>query len=118
MRLGTVPFLKAVDDVTGGNIKIQRKDYQQAGILPVIDQGQEEVAGYTDNIEAAFQGSLPVILFGDHTRIFKYVDKPFALGAGQDSCSQRWFRCQVYLLLLVIVRHPQSRVQSALQILK
>ena len=81
MRLGSVPFLKAVDDVTGGNSKIQRKDFQQAGILPVIDQGQEKVAGYTDDMEAAFQGSLPVVLFGDHTRIFKYADKPFALGA-------------------------------------
>lgn len=81
MKFSSVPFLKAVEDVTGGNIKIQCKDYQQIGHLPVIDQGQEEVAGYTDNLKASFQGSLPVILFGDHTRIFKYVDKPFALGA-------------------------------------
>ncbi len=85
MRLGSVPFLKAVEDVTGGNNKIQRKDFQQAGILPVIDQGQEEIAGYTDDMEAAFQGPLPVVLFGDHTRICNYQRIPpechgFALG--------------------------------------
>lgn len=28
-----------------------------------------------------FDGELPVILFGDHTRSIKYVNKPFAVGA-------------------------------------
>jgi hypothetical protein len=52
-----------------------------SGSLPVIDQGQEPIAGYTNDCEMAYKGPLPVILFGDHTRIFKYVDFPFALGA-------------------------------------
>jgi type I restriction enzyme S subunit len=76
-----IPFSDAVVDATGGNAKVQRKDYLRVGLLPVIDQGQEEVAGYTDDAEAAYQGPLPVVLFGDHTRAFKYVDAPFALGA-------------------------------------
>jgi type I restriction enzyme S subunit len=67
--------------LTGGNTKIQRKDYLPEGLLPVIDQGQDEVAGYTNEIDAAYTGRLPVVLFGDHTRAFKYVDQPFALGA-------------------------------------
>lgn len=75
-----VPFLDAVTDCTGGNIKVQRKDYLAVGALPVIDQGQDFVAGYTESSNQ-YSGSLPVILFGDHTRIFKYVDFPFALGA-------------------------------------
>lgn len=76
-----VPFSDAVFDATGGNTKIQRKDYLRSGLLPVIDQGQEEVAGYTNDVQAAYQGALPVVLFGDHTRAFKYADAPFALGA-------------------------------------
>lgn len=76
-----IPFSEAVADATGGNSKIQRKEYLSAGLLPVIDQGQEDIAGYTDDAEAAYQGGLPVVLFGDHTRAFKYVDTPFALGA-------------------------------------
>lgn len=76
-----VPFSESVYDATGGNTKIQRKDYLPSGLLPVIDQGQEYVAGYTDDEGAAYQGELPVILFGDHTRAFKFADKPFALGA-------------------------------------
>jgi type I restriction enzyme S subunit len=82
MRIGTtVPFSVAVTDATGGNVKIQRKDYLPTGFLPVIDQGQEEVAGYVNDTSCAYSGKLPVVLFGDHTRTFKYVERPFALGA-------------------------------------
>jgi type I restriction enzyme S subunit len=76
-----VPFSAAVIDATGGNVKIQRKDLLTEGRLPVIDQGQEDVAGFTNDFSHAYSGDLPVVLFGDHTRAFKYVDTPFALGA-------------------------------------
>lgn len=75
-----VPFRDAVRDATGGQPKVQRKDYQLAGDTPVIDQGQDFIAGYTDNVKA-YDGLLPVVLFGDHTRAFKFVDFRFALGA-------------------------------------
>jgi type I restriction enzyme S subunit len=75
-----VPFAHAVRDSTGGNCKVMRKDYLQFGDLPVIDQGQDFIAGYTE-ANNGYDGPLPVVLFGDHTRIFKYIDFPFALGA-------------------------------------
>lgn len=75
-----VRFLDAVSDCTGGNSKVQRKDYAIYGELPVIDQGQDFISGYTDKSNQ-YKGLLPIVLFGDHTRIFKYVDFPFALGA-------------------------------------
>ena len=81
MSWRSVPFAKAVQDATGGNVKIQRKDYLVLGLLPIIDQGQQDVAGYTDDRTAAYRGEVPVVLFGDHTRALKYVDRPFALGA-------------------------------------
>ena len=76
----TVPFSAAVRDCTGGNPKVQRKDYLSEGDLPVIDQGQEFIAGFTD-AKNVYCGKLPVVVFGDHTRTLKYVDFPFALGA-------------------------------------
>src|SRR5690348_11627370 len=76
-----VLFTDAVADVTAGCIKIKRRDYKTAGTLPVVDQGQEFIGGYVDEVALAFQGQLPVIVFGDHTRVFKLVDTPFALGA-------------------------------------
>ena len=75
-----VPFSEAVRDATGGNPKVQRKEYLSEGPLPVVDQGQELIAGYTTT-DNAYAGQLPVVLFGDHTRTFKYVDFSFALGA-------------------------------------
>ena len=76
------PFTDAVRDVTGGNQKIKRRDYLVSGSLPVIDQGKEFIGGYIDaNSELAYQGELPCVIFGDHTKAVKFVDFPFALGA-------------------------------------
>ena len=60
---------------------IPKRDYQESGEFPVIDQGASFIAGWTDSAEAVISDNLPVVIFGDHTRIFKYVDFPFALGA-------------------------------------
>ena len=60
---------------------IPKKDYQESGQFPVIDQGASFIAGWTDYAESVISDNLPVVIFGDHTRIFKYVDFPFALGA-------------------------------------
>lgn len=62
-------------------LKIQKKDYNDSGKYPIIDQGVDFIAGFTNNLEKVYDGILPIIIFGDHTRIFKYIDFPFALGA-------------------------------------
>jgi type I restriction enzyme, S subunit len=76
-----VKFQDAVEDRTGGQYKVQKRDYLETGQIPIIDQGQSSIAGYTNDDNARFSGELPVVLFGDHTLVFKYVDFPFALGA-------------------------------------
>lgn len=76
-----VPFGDALEDASGGNRKIPQSMYLPQGRLPVVDQGKSVIAGFTDDESFAVRGHLPVILFGDHTRAFKFVDFPFALGA-------------------------------------
>lgn len=66
---------------TAGRKKVQTRDYKPAGRFPVIDQGQEQIAGWTDDESAVINSPLPLIVFGDHTRAFKFVDRPFARGA-------------------------------------
>ena len=61
--------------------RVPKSSYKKIGRLPVVDQGQEPIAGYVDDYELLFRGVLPVIVFGDHTRKFKYVDFPFVVGA-------------------------------------
>lgn len=61
--------------------KIKRGEYQESGKYPVVDQGENLIAGYIDDEQKLYRGDLPVIIFGDHTRIVKYIDFPFAFGA-------------------------------------
>lgn len=61
--------------------QVPKSAYQKVGCWPVIDQGQEDVAGYTNDSEKVITPDRPIIIFGDHTRIFKFVDFPFVLGA-------------------------------------
>ena len=68
-----------VDDTKYG-MKIPKEKYLSVGLYPVIDQSKEQIAGYTDESEGIYC-DVPAIIFGDHTRIIKYVDVPFFLGA-------------------------------------
>lgn len=58
-----------------------RSDYLKNAKFPVIDQGQDFIAGYTNNESLVFKDCLPVVIFGDHTRTLKFIDFPFAVGA-------------------------------------
>ncbi len=64
-----------------GKSKIQTKDYKHAGAYPIVDQGQALIAGWTDSYDAVIDAPMPLIVFGDHSRTFKYLDRPFARGA-------------------------------------
>jgi len=61
--------------------KVQRGEYIKEGEFPVIDQGRDFIGGYTANNETVYKDNLPLIVFGDHTRVLKFVDFPFACGA-------------------------------------
>lgn len=75
-----VKFTDVFLDETKLGHKIQASEYQSFGNYPIIDQGQSQIAGYT-NVEDGFFSDVPAIIFGDHTRVIKYVDTPFFLGA-------------------------------------
>jgi type I restriction enzyme S subunit len=61
--------------------KLQTCDYKPVGRFPIIDQGQSFIAGWTDDNSGLVSTDLPVIVFGDHTRAFKFVNFPFVRGA-------------------------------------
>jgi type I restriction enzyme S subunit len=63
------------------DIKIPQGKYKKVGRYPIVDQGASFIAGYTDDKSKLYSGCLPVIVFGDHTRIFKFVNFSFSLGA-------------------------------------
>ena len=61
--------------------QVMTADYLEEGKIPVIDQSRDFIAGYTDDEETVVSLGKPVIVFGDHTRILKYIQFPFAKGA-------------------------------------
>ncbi len=61
--------------------KLDTKDYQESGLYPIIDQSKNEITAYSNNKECVYNGTLPVLIFGDHTTSVKYIDFPFILGA-------------------------------------
>lgn len=73
-------FDEVFDDYTKYGTKIKTEQYHTVGTNIIIDQGQADIAGYTDQIDGLFK-DVPVIVFGDHTRIIKYINRPFFLGA-------------------------------------
>ena len=76
-----VPFEQVATPQSDRGKRIKQRDYLPEGRIPVIDQGQTLIGGYTNDEDFAFLGDLPVVLFGDHTRAVKLVDHRFAVGA-------------------------------------
>ena len=68
-------------DDTKNSKKIKKEYYLVEGKYPIIDQGKENIAGYFNEETGIYKSTNPVIIFGDHTRIIKYIDFPFFLGA-------------------------------------
>ena len=54
--------------------QVKARDYLIEGSYPIVDQGQSEIAGWTNNDSLVIRNGLPYIIFGDHTRILKYID--------------------------------------------
>ncbi len=75
------PFQDIVKDFSAGNKKTLKSDFLDEGEFVIVDQGQDTIAGYTNNKNNLVKSTPPYIVFGDHTRIFKYIDVPFAMGA-------------------------------------
>lgn len=61
--------------------QVKTAEYLQKGTIPIIDQSHDFIAGYTNDFETVVDMGCPIIVFGDHTRILKYIQFPFAKGA-------------------------------------
>ncbi|MCO5383520.1 MAG: restriction endonuclease subunit S [Methanosarcina barkeri] len=76
-----LPFEEVIADVSGGNVKTPQGEFLSEGRFAIVDQGKELISGHANEEKRLCRVDLPVIIFGDHTRCFKYVDFPFCMGA-------------------------------------
>jgi type I restriction enzyme S subunit len=74
------PFENCIDRVTYTE-KVQRRDFLADGAYPIVSQEEDFINGYWDNEADLFKITTPVVVFGDHTKVLKYVDFDFVLGA-------------------------------------
>lgn len=61
--------------------EIKTTNYEMVGKYPIVSQSEDLIAGYTDDDKFVIHLEKPVIVFGDHTRIIKFVDFDFCVGA-------------------------------------
>ena len=75
-----VDFLNSIEKTINTN-KVSKKSFLVEGTYPIISQEKNLINGYWNNSNDVFEVSKAVILFGDHTKIIKYIDFDFVLGA-------------------------------------
>ncbi|WP_221898244.1 restriction endonuclease subunit S [Bathymodiolus japonicus methanotrophic gill symbiont] len=61
--------------------KLLSESYLAEGLYPIIDQSQNYICGWTNDQKAVIADFLPLIIFGDHTCLFKFVTEPFVQGS-------------------------------------
>lgn len=110
-----------VKNKVGRQNQIPAKDIADVGRFPVVDQGQAFVAGYCDDQKKVIDFDLPLIIFGDHTRCFKYVDFPFVLGADGTKVllpNKKLYDPQFYYFALVALELPSRGYNRHFKTLK
>ncbi len=73
-------FNDIFEDITRFCKKINQAEYLVKGEFPIIDQGKNKIAGFSYLKNEVYRDT-PVIIFGDHTRVIKFIDFPFLIGA-------------------------------------
>jgi len=74
-------FNECFISIPPGDKKVKQREYLLKAKIPIIDQGELLIGGYTNDKTVIQNVNLPIIIFGDHSRRFKYIDFKFAVGA-------------------------------------
>jgi len=61
--------------------QIKTCDYNSGSKYPIVSQEDKLISGYYDDESMLFHIANPVVVFGDHTRVLKYIDFDFVVGA-------------------------------------
>ena len=61
--------------------QINKKEYKSVGRFPIVSQESELISGYWNDENILYRHEKPIVIFGDHTKIIKYIDFDFVVGA-------------------------------------
>lgn len=102
-------FSDCIDKISITN-KLKQKEYLLEGKYPVIDQGHFFISGYSNDRSLLLEIEQSVIIFGDHTRCFKYVD--FSFIAGADGIKvlkpKQFFKSKLFYYFCLALKFPNK----------
>ena len=61
--------------------QVKKEAYNNGSQYPIISQEEKFISGYCDDESMVCHIDRPVVVFGDHTRVLKYIDFDFVVGA-------------------------------------
>ena len=103
-------FKTICDTISSKPYQILQSEIKDSGKFPVISQSANYIEGYSDREECVLQVKKPVLIFGDHTRVLKYVDFDFIVGAdGVKIIQTKLTPKYVYYVLLCTIHKIQGK---------
>ena len=95
-----VDFNSIFETISSKPYQIKQSQIKSHGIRPVVSQSMNHIEGYTDEANYLHLQS-PVLVFGDHTRIVKYIDFDFVVGAdGVKIINPLFYQRYAYYMIL------------------
>lgn len=108
-----VQFKEVFDSIPSKPYQIAMTDVKDIGRFPVISQGAKDIDGYSNRIDRVFKAIVPVYVFGDHTKVLKYVPHDFIVGAdGVKILKPKWDSKYLFYHLQYCVSNMENRGYS------
>ena len=106
-------FKDIYQTISSRDYQIQQRDIINEGLYPVVSQRSNYIEGYYNNKEKLLDVTAPMLIFGDHTRVVKYIDFPFVIGADGVKVIKPLVNDKfAYYLLLYTSQHIENKGYS------
>jgi type I restriction enzyme S subunit len=93
--------------------KVPRKSFLTSGPYPIISQEKDFINGHWLDDKDLLRIKKPVVIFGDHTQVIKYVDFDFVLGADGVKILQTKEFIEPRFLFYFLIGHPLKELGHA-----
>jgi len=105
-----IKFIDSIEKISLTDKKLKQSAYLEKGDIPVVDQGQTLIGGYTNRADLKITSIAPIIIFGDHTKVLKFVNFNFVAGAEgvKPFHAQPWYDPKFLFYMLHVVDLPDK----------
>ena len=105
-----VSFQTICESISSKPYQILQSEIKDSGKTPVISQSANYIEGYSDKEDCIFKNDNAILIFGDHTRVLKYVDFDFIVGADGVKIIKTIFPTKyLYYVLLHTIHNMQGK---------